>query len=114
MTYGDIIEWIEQNYNFEPDEDVTAAFNTISEDWKSDNRNTLEATLGDEKGDVLEGIRNLISRADVEPEDEEVSEELQQRVEDIERGIDEVSKRIGKTGESILTRVVNFFKGLFR
>ncbi len=108
MTYGDIIEWIEENYDFESDEDPRAAFNTISEDWEADNRDTLANTLGKEAEPFIGRIQNLISQTD------QASEEHIQRVDAIERGINELSERIGAQSENILTRVFNFFKGLFR
>ena len=145
MTYGDIIEWIEQNYDFEPDEDVREAFNTISRDWKEDNRDTLANVLGDQKGDVIEGIRELISGSELEPETEEDFDELESRVERIDRELDNLFTEFGQIirgresivlpkgfkviepdsitrefiesfepEQSILTKVVNFFKGLFR
>ena len=114
MTYGDIIEYIEQKWDFEPNEDPEEAFKTISDEWYDDQRDTLENTIGDGKADVLKGIRELISRSELEPKAEEDFTELEQRADAIERGIDEISERIGATSESILTRIVNFFKGLFR
>ncbi len=114
MTYGDIIEWIEENYDFEPDEDAREAFNEISRDWASDNRDTLANTLGEEAEPFVARIQDLISQTDEAPV------ELVERVDVIERGIDELSRSIG--AESILTQinntiikpVVNFFRGLFR
>ncbi len=106
MTYGDIIEWIEENYDFEPDEDARAAFESISNDWASDNRDTLANTLGEEAEPFIGRIQNLISGTD------EADPELVERVDVIERGINELSKSIG--AEGLLTRIGNFFRGLFR
>ena len=106
MTYGDIIEWIEENYDFDPDEDARDAFNTISKDWQSDNRDTLANTLGEEAEPFIGRIQSLISQTD------EADPELVQRVDAIERGIDDLSKTLGV--ESIITRIGNFFKRLFR
>ena len=108
MTYGDIIEWIKENYDFEPDEDARDAFNTISKDWQADNRDTLANTLGEEAEPFIGRIQAIISETDEAPP------ELVERAEALERGIDELSERIGAQSENILTRVVNFFKGLFR
>ncbi len=139
MTYGDIIEWIEENYDFERDEDAREAFNTISEDWKADNRDTLANTLGDETEPFIRRIQNLIS--ETEPE----SLELEQRVDTLERGINELFTEFGQIirgkdsivlpkgfvaiepdiitrddieefepEENILTKAFNFLKGLFR
>ncbi len=106
MTYGDIIEWIEENYDFDPDEDARDAFNTISKDWQSDNRDTLANTLGEEAEPFIGRIQSLISESDEAPE------ELVERVDVIERGINELSETLGV--QSILTRIGNFFRRLFR
>ena len=139
MTYGDIIEWIEENYDFEPDEDARAAFNSISEDWKADNRDTLANTLGQEAEPFIRRIQDLISETDEE------DKELVQRVDALERGIDSLFTEFGQIirgkdsivlpkgftltepdiitrefiesfepEESIITRISNFFRGLFR
>ena len=108
MTYNDIVEWIVENYDFEANEDARKAFNTISNDWQSDNRDTLANTLGDETESFIGTIQTLISKTD------EVDPELFERADAIERGIDELSERIGAESENILTRAVNFLKGLFR
>ncbi len=106
MTYGDIIEWIEENYDFETNEDPRAAFEQISNDWTSDNRDTLANTLGEQAEPFIGRIQDLISQTDEAPP------ELVQRVDAIERGIDDLSKTLGV--ESIITRIGNFFKRLFR
>ncbi len=134
MTYGDIIEWIEENYDFEPNEDARAAFNQISEDWKEDNRDTLANTLGDESEPFIERIRDLISEA---PED---FTDLEQRVDTIEQGLGDIFTEFGQVirgresvvlpkgyvaiepniiaieeiqDENILTKAFNFIKRLF-
>ncbi len=96
MTYGDIIEWIEQEYDFERGEDVQEAFNTISEEWEGFNRDTLANTLGDNKGDVLEGIRQLIAGSDAEPETDKDVTDLEQRADTIESGIRELFTEFGQ------------------
>ena len=106
MTYNDIIEFIMERWEFEPNEDAREAFNTISDDWKADNRDTLANTLGDEKEAFIGRIQNLISQTD------EADPELVERADAIERGIEQLSKSIG--AESIITRISNFFRGLFR
>ncbi len=63
MTYGDIIEWIEENYEFEENEDAKKAFETISNDWKEENRDTLQNTLGSEQVDpFIARIQELIPK----------------------------------------------------
>ncbi len=59
MTYGDIIEWIEENYDFEPNENARDAFNQISDEWASDNRDTLANTLGQEAESFITRIQNI-------------------------------------------------------
>ena len=135
MTYGDIIEWIEENYDFEPNESARDAFDTISEDWKADNRDTLANTLGDESESFIGRIQNLIS------ETTEESPELEQRVETIERRLRELFTEHGQiirgkdsivlpkgfiaiepdiiaieepVEPNIITKAFNFLKGLFR
>ncbi len=111
---GDIIEWIEENYDFEPNENARDAFNTISKDWESDNRDTLVNTLGEKTKPVIDGIQDIISKSDEAPK------ELIERVDVIERGIDELSASIGAEGiltqinNTLIKPVVNFFRGLFR
>ena len=138
MTYGDIIEWIEENYDFEPNEDARAAFNTISEDWKEDQRDTLANTLGDEAEPFIGRIQDLISQTTEE------MPELEQRIETIERRLAELFTEHGQIirgkdsivlpkgytvkepdiitrefiesfepEENILTKAFNFIKGLF-
>ena len=88
MTYGDIIEWIEENYEFEAGEDANEAFETISNDWKQENRDTLKNTLGVETENFIDRIRDLIP---------------------------EVSKKEPEfVLNDTLQGIVNFFKGLFR
>ena len=133
MTYGDIIEWIEENYDFEPNESARDAFDTISEDWKADNRDTLANTLGDEKESFIRRIQDII------PETAEESTELEQRVETLERRVRELFTEHGQIirgkdsivlpkgfvaiepdiiareepEENILTKAFNFIKRLF-
>ena len=134
MTYGDIIEWIEENYDFEPNEDAREAFNTISDDWKADNRDTLANTLGDEKEAFIGRIQNLISQTTKEiPELEQTVDTLERRVRElftihgqIIRGKDSIVLPKGfiaiepdiiaieEPEENIITRIGNFFRGLFR
>ena len=92
MTYSDIIEWIEDEYDFEPDEDPEKAFNTISNDWEDvPNRDTLENTLGSEGKDfIIKRIKALI------PQTVKPKKESEFVLNDTLQGI------------------VNFFKRLFR
>ena len=88
MTYGDIIEWIEENYEFEEGEDAKEAFETISNDWKEENRNTLKNTLGDASESFIERIQELIPQKEKKESEFVLNDTLQ--------------------------GIVNFFKGLFR
>ena len=110
---NEIIEWVQSEIILDTTQSVNEQYADISREFEKDNRLPLDDILLDDKAKFLEFLE---SRKGIqpEPEAEEDLSELESRVNDIERGIDEVSKRIGKTGESILTRVVNFFKGLFR
>ena len=90
MTYSDIVEWIEDEYDFEEGEDAEEAFNTISKEWKEEpNRDTLENTLGSEgKEFIIKKIQELIPKAPKKESEFVLNDTLQ--------------------------GIVNFFKRLFR
>ena len=117
MTYGDIIEWIEENYEFEAGEDAREAFETISNDWKVENRDTLSNTLGDASEQFIKRIEALIPKTD------EALTEFGQIIRGVEsvvlpQGFTEViTEVIEETGFELndtLQGIVNFFKRLFR
>ena len=85
MTYDEIFEWIQSEYDFEPGESATDAFNTISDDWRRDNTDSLAELIGSERDDIIERIRGLIPGGSPVPEAEEDLEPLVRRVETIER-----------------------------
>ena len=134
MTYNDIIEWILENYDFEANEDARAAFNTISKDWKDDNRDSLANTLGDEKESFIKRLQDII------PTTDQIDPQYDQRINAVERGINELFTEFGQIirgresivlpkgyiaiepdiiareeikDENILTKVFNFIKGIF-
>ena len=118
MTYGDIIEWIEENYEFEPGEDAREAFETISNDWRVENRDTLSNTLGaDQVKPFIERIQKLI------PERDGTLTEFGQIIRGAEsvvlpQGFTQVITEAIEGSEFVLNDtlqgIVNFFKRLFR
>ena len=118
MTYDDIIEWIEENYEFETNENAKEAFETISNDWRIENRDTLSNTLGaDQVKPFIRRIERLI------PQRDETLTEFGQIIRGAEsvvlpQGFTEViTEVIEETGFELndtLQGIVNFFKRLFR
>ncbi len=130
MTYEHIFEWIESNYDFELDESVDDAFDTISRDFQDDIGRPLENIIGDEKAEFLERLADIIRRSDVKPKADEDIIELQERADSLESRIDEISSNVaGRIEEAmsvmfeiippevrpagILSRLRNFFRGIF-
>ena len=110
---NEIIEWVQSDVILETTQSVDEQYADISRMFEEDNRSSLDDILLNDKAKFLEFLESR-EGIQLEPEDEEELGDLEQRAESLERGIDELSERIGAQGEGILTRVVNFFKGLFR
>ena len=89
-------QWVESNYDFEPDDDPIHVFNQISKDFTDNFRRPLADILRDEQPAFIELIEDAIERSQPLSEDDEDFEELESRLDVIERRLDELLDRVVK------------------
>ena len=127
---NEIIQWAEQELDFTLENTVQEEFDSISEMFESDSRLPLADILGDELSGFKQYIKDRLAREQLLSETDETTPEQVERVDELERGIDRLSRqiqegdtfragaRIVKESEFVLNDtlqgIVNFFKGLFR
>ncbi len=127
---NEIIQWAEQELDFTLENTVQEEFNSISEIFTRDSRLPLEDILGDELPRFKQYITDRLAREQQLSETDEATPEQVARVEQLESGIERLSRQIQegdtfragargiKESEFVLNDtlqgIVNFFKGLFR
>ncbi len=82
---NEIIQWVEDNYDFEEGEDPVKAFNTINddEDWNRENRSELPDILGN---DMPAFMRFLEEQTSTTREDLQINK-LDQQIAQLEEEI---------------------------
>ncbi len=139
----EIIEWVESEWIFNPENTANQEFKRISKDFKDNNRSSLGHILGDDKKEFLKFLESRLSELRAKPETDEEIEEPEPRADDLEPRIRELSQGIAdglanllgtpmRTIDSIITpivrtveavieeptsiidKVTNFIRGLFR
>ena len=108
---NEIIQWVQSDVILDPAQSVDEQFADISREFEKDSRLPLADILLDQQAQFLEFLESQQGKQP-EPETEEELGELEQRADALERGIEELSRSIG--AEGLLTRIGNFFRGLFR
>ncbi len=108
---NEIIQWVQSDVILDPTQSAEQQYADISREFEKDNRSPLDDILLNDKEQFLEFLRSEQGKQP-EPETEEELGELEQRADALERGINELSASLGV--ESIITRIGNFFKRLFR
>ena len=127
---NEIIQWSEQELDFTLENTVQEEFVSISEIFTRDSRLPLEDILGDELPRFKQYIADRLAREQQLSETDEATDEQVQRVDELERGIERLSRQIQEGGtfragaravkesefvlNDTLQGIVNFFKGLFR
>ena len=139
----EIIEWVQREVILDPTQSVNEQFEDISRMFEKDNRLPLADILRDDQAKFLEFLESELSGARTESETDEEIEALESRVSELEPRITELSQGIAdglanllgtpmRTIDSIVTPVVrtieeviieptsiidkvsNFIRGLFR
>ncbi len=98
----EIIEWVEQELVLDPENGAAIEFEEISRIFEKDNRLPLADILRDDTPQFLKFLESRLSELRREPETGEDLEGLESRLEALERGIDELLERTGKTLTNIL------------
>ena len=104
----EILEWVDDNWIFNPALDVQQEYALISAAFKGDNRSSLDNILGDDKPSFLTELadrKSTIQRV----------EETRGRdtgLEDFERE-PEILPRLPRRKKGIIAQVVGFLRGLF-
>ena len=127
---NEIIQWSEQELDFTLENTVQEEFADISKMFDDDSRMPLEDILGDELPRFKQYITDRLAREQQLSETDEATDEQVRRVDELERGIERLSRQIQegdtfragaravKESEFVLNDtlqgIVNFFKGLFR
>ncbi len=108
---NEIIQWVQSDVILDSAQTVDEQYADIAEQFKEDNRSPLDDILLDDKKQFLEFLRSQQGEQPVTETEEELGA-LEQRADAIERGINELSASLGV--ESIITRIGNLFRRLFR
>ena len=117
----EIIEWIEREWIFNPENDVDVEFERISKDFEDNDRSALADILRDDTPEFFKFLESELSRARAEPQADEEIRTLERRAKSLESRIEEIQFRIEegvdtliKQPTSIIGKVTNFIRGLFR
>ncbi len=139
----EIIEWVEQRVILKPANTVNEEYADISKMFKDDNRSALDDILGNDKAEFLKFLESRLSELRTKPKTDEEIEEPKQGDEPLEPRIRELSQGIAdglanllgtpmRTIDSVVTptirviediiieptsiisKVTNFIRGLFR
>ena len=139
----EIIEWVQREVILNPANTANEEFAEISTIFKNDNRSALVDILGNDKAEFLKFLKSELSRVRAKPEtDEEIetpergADDLEPRIRELSQGIadglanllgtpmrtiDSITLPIIRTieavieqPETIITKVTNFIRGLFR
>ncbi len=139
----EIIEWVKQRVILNPENSVDVEFEEISRMFEDDNRSALADILRDDTPEFLKFLESRLSELRAKPETDEEIETPEQRAPDLEprirelsqgiadglanllgtpmRTIDSIAATIVRTVEeviieptSIINKVSNFIRGLFR
>ncbi len=139
----EIIEWVESEWVFRPENSVDVEFERISKRFEKNDRSALADILRDDQGEFFEFLESRLSGARAFTETDEEIEEPEPRVDELAPRIRELSQGIAdglenllgtpmRTIDSIVTpivrtveavieepisiigRVTNFIRGLFR
>ncbi len=127
---NEIIQWAEQELDFTLENTVQEELADISKMFDDDSRMSLEDILGNELPRFKQYIADRLAREQQLSETDEATDEQVERVDELERGIERLSRQIQegdtfragaravKESEFVLNDtlqgIVNFFKGLFR
>ena len=122
----EIIEWVESNWIFNPENTVDREFERISARFEKNHRSALADILRDDTPEFLDFLGSRLSELRDEPETDEEIGELERRAESLERSIEDVlqpvtesvgapikliQQEIKKTG--IIESIKGFIRGLF-
>ncbi len=117
----EIIEWVQREVILDPTQSVNEQFEDISRMFEKDNRLPLADILRDDQAKFLEFLESELPRVRAEPETDEEIKGLEQRADELELSITRVQDTISKGMEavisepiSIIGRVSNFIRGLFK
>ncbi len=117
----EIIEWVQREVILDPAQSVNEQFEDISRMFEEDNRSALADILRDDQGKFLEFLESRLSRDGAKSKADEEIETLESRASDLESRISEIQQRISEGVEavikeptSIIGKVTNFIRGLFR
>ncbi len=117
----EIIEWVQREVILNPENSVDVEFERISRMFEKDNRLPLADILRDDTPEFLEFLESELpgirakSKTDEEIKGpEQRASELESRISDIQQSISEGVEAVIKEPISIIGRVTNFIRGLFR
>ena len=117
----EIIEWVKSEWIFNPENTSNEEFERISKRFKKNNRSALADILRDDSGEFLEFLESELSRAPPLPETDEEIERPEQRASSLERSLEGMERTISKGVEdviaeptSIIGKITNFIRGMFR
>ncbi len=117
----EIIEWVKSEWIFNPENTSHEEFERISEQFEKDNRSALADILSDDSGEFLEFLESELSRAPPLPETDEEIETPERGASSLERSLEGMERTISKGVEdviaeptSIIGKITNFIKGIFR
>ncbi len=139
----EIIEWVEQRVILKPTNTLNEEYADIAKMFEDDNRSALDDILRNDKAEFLKFLESRLSELRAKPETDEEIEGLEQRPEELEPRIRELSQGIAdglanllgtpmRTIDSIVTptirvieqvieeptsiisKITNFIRGLFR
>ncbi len=98
-----IIDWTEQEIDFESGETVQEAFDSISEIFEGDQRLPLGDILRDQLPEFKQYITDRMAREQLLPKDEPATDEQERRVTELESDIDRLPRPI-QEGDTVPTR----------
>jgi len=117
----EIIEWIKREWIFNPENDVDVEFERISDQFEKDNRSALADILRGDQAEFLDFLGSRLSRVRSESKADKEITALEQRASELEQSIERVQQRISEgvadviaEPTSIIGKVSNFIRGLFR
>jgi len=117
----EIIEWVQREVILNPENTVDEEFEELSKIFERDNRLPLADILRDDQAKFFEFLESELPRVRDEPKTDKEIAALEQQASDLEQSISRVQDSISKGVEavikeptSIIGKVSNFIRGLFR
>ncbi len=92
---NEIIQWVQSDVILDPAQTVDEQYADIAEFFKEDNRSPLDDILLNDKAEFLKFLESG-EGIQFEPEDEEETRDFEQRVDAVERGLNDLFTEFGQ------------------